>query len=305
MSLFTLHYDRFATVWIAAPLRRMVGFRQTDGISVLMYHSVAPETSESRVPYYETVTDPESFARQIEFLYTNNYAVLDLESAAERLENGEGIPEKAAVITFDDGYEDFLAYAWPVLKRFNYTATVFLPTAYISNAERKSFNHRPCLTWSEVSMLSDAGIKFGGHTVSHRGLSALSDTELDAEIAGSRKDLEGNLNCEIRTFASPYAFPQADASFVRRYRNSLQKAGYKVAVTTCIGRAQPGDDLLTIKRLPMNRFDDSALLEAKLSGAYDWLAVVQRSVQTWKTRKNRRRLGVQCPAQSAATTSHQ
>src|SRR5688572_22873000 len=158
--MLSLHYDRFATVWIAAPIRRMVGSQQRGPISVLMYHSVSPGTSESRVPYYETVTDPDAFARQIEFLHTNNYSVLDLESAAKRLENGEGIPEKAVVITFDDGYEDFLAYAWPVLKRYNYPATVFLPTAYISKTERKSFNNRPCLTWSEVSRLSGWGIKF-------------------------------------------------------------------------------------------------------------------------------------------------
>jgi len=258
-----------------------------------MYHSVSPDASEFRIPYYETVTDPDSFERQMSFLHRNNYAVLDLETAAEKLSSGESIPQKAVVITFDDGYEDFLIHAWPVLKRYDFTATVFLPTGYIADDSRKTFNNRPCLTWSEVRMLAAAGIKFGGHTVSHRKLAPLPDAELDEELAGCRRDVEANLGGSIRAFASPYAFPQADGSFVKRYRASLRKAGYTIGVTTCIGRAQRNDDLLTIKRLPMNRFDDLALLEAKLNGAYDWLSIVQRSLQTWKTRRSRNRSSTQ------------
>jgi peptidoglycan/xylan/chitin deacetylase (PgdA/CDA1 family) len=247
-----------------------------------MYHSVSPDASEFRVPYYETVTDPDSFERQMNYLHRNNYSVLDLETASARLSGDDKLPEKAVVITFDDGYEDFLVHAWPVLRRYDFTATVFLPTAYISDEPRKSFNNRLCLTWPEVRMLAAAGIRFGGHTVTHRKLALLPEAELDEELAGCRRDLEVNLGGDFRTFASPYAFPQADASFVKRYRASLQKAGYTTAVTTCIGRARLGDDPLTIKRLPMNRFDDVKLLEAKLKGSYDWLSVVQGSIQAWK-----------------------
>src|SRR5687768_4101108 len=129
--MLAFHYDRMATVWVAAPLLRLFGARHRFAIHVLMYHSVSSDASELRFPYYESVTDPDSFERQMKHLHRNNYSVLDLESAADKLSSGQALPEKSVVITFDDGYEDFLFHAWPVLQRYDFTATVFLPTAFI------------------------------------------------------------------------------------------------------------------------------------------------------------------------------
>jgi peptidoglycan/xylan/chitin deacetylase (PgdA/CDA1 family) len=278
-----LHLDRWATLWLAAPLKRAIPDR-LPRISVLMYHSVSPAASTSRVPYYDTVTDPETFRAQMRFLRNNGYEVTDLEAAGERLCSGKLTGNKTVVITFDDGFRDFYQYAYPALAENGFTATMFLPTGFIGETRRR-FKNTECMIWSEVTEMASHGISFGGHSVTHRKLAALPQQELQQELRDCKVQIEQRLQKTVSTFACPFAFPQANTEFKRRYRDILNEVNYKVAVTTCIGRGTVGDDLLTLKRLPINRFDDSKLLEAKLSGSYDWLARVQALIQSVKTTK--------------------
>ena len=81
----------------------------------------------------------------------------------------QAFPPRLAVITFDDGFRDFLTAAWPSLSEFGFTATVFLPTGSIAG-QRATFQDRECLTWDEVRTLRREGITFGSHTVSHPSL---------------------------------------------------------------------------------------------------------------------------------------
>jgi peptidoglycan/xylan/chitin deacetylase (PgdA/CDA1 family) len=226
----------------------------------------------------------------MEYLQQNGYQACNLTEAAALLKSDTASAVKYVVITFDDGYRDFHQNAFPVLNRLGLTANVFLPTAYIGDTTLK-FKGRDCLTWTEVRELQEFQITFGAHTETHPQLRNLSRHSIDAEIVNSKKTIEEKTGHGVDSFAYPYAFPQNDAEFKKTLQESLRSAGYNNGVCTIVGRAGSSSEPFFMERLPVNSLDDQALFQAKLAGAYDWMATLQSGVKTtkdWTARFRRR-----------------
>jgi peptidoglycan/xylan/chitin deacetylase (PgdA/CDA1 family) len=288
----SFRFDRLATLYLVNPLRSSLSNR-TPSIPILMYHSVSDGTvgnggedkrEAAAHPYYRTSTSPQRFAEQIHYLHGNGYCTVSLAEAVSGLGGqspaadaqvaGKQGADKQVVITFDDGYQDFYRHAFPVLSQCGFSATVFLPTAYIGESPI-SFKGRDCLTWTEVRELNQHGIRFGSHTVTHPQLRELSCAAVKDEISGSKKTIEEKLGGEVDSFAYPYAFPQTDTDFRNMLRDLLLQAGYRNGVCTIVGSARSRSDPFFMERLPVNSCDDGALFQAKLAGAYDWIAKFQ------------------------------
>jgi peptidoglycan/xylan/chitin deacetylase (PgdA/CDA1 family) len=283
-----MRLDRFITLQLVRPVQRTwwslkgrpAATNSCGAIPILMYHSITDSPEAGTSPYYQVNTSPGVFREHLRFLGENGYKTVSLSALVDRL-SPEGAPQTSnldshlAVITFDDGFRNFATHAFPALQEHGFTATMFLPTAFIHD-QRKSFKGTECLTWNEVRELRRAGIEFGSHTANHPLLVNLSADELRRELQESKEVIEQEISAAAPTFCYPYAFPQANVGFVRGFREALSNAGYSCCATTRIGRVRRGDDPFTLKRLPANANDDSSLLRAKLCGAYDWVAFPQR-----------------------------
>jgi peptidoglycan/xylan/chitin deacetylase (PgdA/CDA1 family) len=261
--------DRIATLYFFHPMRQLVR-SEASGLPILMYHRVPKEDNCATHPYYCTSTAVEVFEQQVSFLHQNGYRAVSVTEALQSAQGGE----KLVAITFDDGYQDFYTNAFPILNRYRYTATVFLPTAFIGNAARQ-FKGAECLTWGQVRELRSAGVEFGSHTVTHPQLSGVRPKQLREEITASKAQIEAKLGEPVKAFSYPYAFPETDSEFVGRLQGVLQEAGYEGGVSTIIGRSGKSDNRLFMKRLPVNSHDDRRFFQAKLEGAYDWLHALQ------------------------------
>ncbi len=264
--------DKYLTTTIFAPLaRRRSGQAGGSAIPILMYHSVSNAPEAGQHPYFWLNTTPERFEAHIKFLKENGYDVISLARAIELLQGaGSNTGRRSVVITFDDGFRDFYLNAFPMLQRHGFTATVFLPTDYITDHTRK-MDGKAHLSWDEVSKLHKQGISFGSHTASHLQLKSANRDDLHFEIKHSKQAIESKIGAPIDSFSYPFAFPEEDLGLTQYLTDTLTACGYKYGVSTRIGRASVKDPIFFLKRLPVNSRDDLAFFKAKLEGGYDWL----------------------------------
>jgi peptidoglycan/xylan/chitin deacetylase (PgdA/CDA1 family) len=271
---FTLpRLDRLATLYCSFPLKRLFRWRDSGRIPILMYHSVSDNLFGKSHAYYQINTSPHIFAQQMKWLHNDGYQTLTLGQLRLALE-GRVIPPKTVVITFDDGYRDFYIDAFPSLRRYGFTASVFLATGRIQDTPAR-IEGVDYMTWREVCELHAAGIEFGSHTVSHPDLRSLGPEEIDYEVCFSKDTIEDHLGAAVRSFAYPFAFPEEDHSFLRFLEDLLKNHGFDSGVSTVLGRADSNDSRFFLPRLPVNSWDDYLLFRAKLEGGYDWLHWLQ------------------------------
>jgi peptidoglycan/xylan/chitin deacetylase (PgdA/CDA1 family) len=291
--------DRFLTLYLLGPLTKRLKSRGNFHIPILMYHSISDDPEDGIQSYYKINTSPKRFTDHMKYLYDNNYKVIDLPQAVRLIESpssdngirderGQAVVEslhptpptlnanKYVVLTFDDGYRDFYTRAFRLLKKYDFSATVFLPTSFIDSGRKPGLKEKEHLSWEEVGELQKEGIIFGSHTVTHPQLRLLAKNEIEYEVKKSKEVIEDRITQPVDSFSYPYAFPQEDGGFKKNMRNLLERCGYKQGVTTIIGRSRKGDNCFLLKRLPLSSDDDLRLFKAKLEGGYDWLINPQR-----------------------------
>jgi peptidoglycan/xylan/chitin deacetylase (PgdA/CDA1 family) len=273
--------DKALSLIFFAPIARGIqSYHSVSIIPILMYHHIDEYKESVGHPYFWINTHPQIFKLQMAFLKEKGYRVIPLSQAVEWLRVGPSVRDrrespKYVAITFDDGYRDFLIYAFPILKHFGFTASVFISTAYIAD---RSLNATPrnYLSWDEVKMLSRHGISFGSHTVDHIQLKGLSRKKILYQIQRSKEAMEEKMNQPVDSFSYPYAFPEEDTEFTEFLSHSLHACGYRYGVSTRIGRASPNDPIFFLRRLPINSRDNISFFKAKLDGGYDWMHPVQK-----------------------------
>lgn len=94
---------------------------------VVQYHSLTKPDNPSPLV---TRLDEKTFRKQIEFL-NKHYNILSMEQFVYIIDNEKKLPERSALITFDDGYRSNYKIAYPILKEQNTHATIFITVGYI------------------------------------------------------------------------------------------------------------------------------------------------------------------------------
>lgn len=104
-------------------------------LRILAYHRVAEVRDTPALDSRSVSATPEGFAQQMEHL-ARSYRVVSMPDVLQAIEKGRPLPKRAVLITFDDAYRDFAEIAWPIVKKFYLSATMFVPTAFPGHAER-------------------------------------------------------------------------------------------------------------------------------------------------------------------------
>jgi len=210
------------------------------GVPILMYHHIGYnyDPYETLLPIIKpdnlVVTDA-NFLIQMTYLYQNNYNTTDVYAVEQMAINKQKIPAKTVVLTFDDSYRDFYYDAFPVLKKYNLHAEVYIITG---NIEKPDY-----LTIDMLKELRDSGlITISSHTVHHISLASAFPDQVKLEIIESKRFIEDNLNIKVNDFCYPSG---ATSDIAVR---TLQASGYTTATTTKGGFWTPGASQYLIPR---------------------------------------------------------
>jgi peptidoglycan/xylan/chitin deacetylase (PgdA/CDA1 family) len=261
--------DRLASLYVGSPLVRLMGPRSGTRVPILMYHSVSNNLFGMSHPYYHIHTTPAVFSEQMRWLRNAGYRTVGLAEAWTGLASGTDLSKKV-VLTFGDGYRDFYTEAMNVLTQCGFSATLFLATDRIRRHAVR-IEGADYLTWKEVRILEQAGIRIGSHSVTNSDLRSSYPDQFEYELGHSKEVIEQNLGVAVDAFCYPFAFPEEDKSFTRFLEDEMQNIGFEYGVSTILGRAGRHSNRLFLPRLPVNTWDDEPLLKAKLDGGYDWL----------------------------------
>lgn len=208
---------------IPVPLPDPKVYGPCKSVPVLLYHHVQPIKEILEKKLQNISVDSEVFDKQMEYLVSRGYHTLTLQEFFLGL--SETLLSKPVVLTFDDGYEDFYTYAYPVLKKYNLKATMFLSTGLLDNPGY--------LNWSQVGEMKGSGlVTFANHTWSHKSLLGISEEAVRSEIATAKVQLEEHGLGPVEFFAYPYGSENQTAEKV------LKELGIKGAFTTLPGWQQ-------------------------------------------------------------------
>lgn len=221
-----------------------------EAVSILMYHSIAEGPGPTRLP-------PAVFRDQLTALADAGSAVLPLADVAAWLGGTLAMPARAVVLTFDDGYRDFLDVAVPAMAARGWPSTVFLPAGRIGGRSDwpgiAPGDSQRLLDWSAAIDLHRAGVEIGSHAITHRDLTRLSSADAVAEIVDSRRMLEDGLGRPVATFAFPFG---------RRtpaLRDAVART-YALAAGTDMRRTARDSDLHDLPRIDVTYFRNASRL---------------------------------------------
>ncbi|MCK9483213.1 MAG: polysaccharide deacetylase family protein [Candidatus Marinimicrobia bacterium] len=245
---------------------------------ILAYHRVLPDDmARLRRPL---AISTEQFEKQIQCLVNQGWRSLTLSEYSDFYISKKRKPDKIFVITFDDGYRDNYYYAFPVLKKYNMKATVFLVAGSLFNPNALRFEYTPdihnvtdmdyFITLEQLKEMADYGIEFGSHTITHPRLDTIGLDEAGREIHKSKEILEHHLNRQVKAFCYPYgAFNDSVIALV-------SKCGYQCAVVT---PNRPGikDNQYTLNRIGV--YNSNSLLKFKLKCSHIFIYI--RKAELW------------------------
>jgi peptidoglycan/xylan/chitin deacetylase (PgdA/CDA1 family) len=253
----------------ATALRTVNGDGRT--LRVLMYHKV------NDVPTNRMSMPVGLFAEQMDQLRELGYHVVDLDAVIAHYTERRPLPERAVLITFDDGYRDNLENAAPILHERGYPAVQFVPLGYVGDplplpheeplAARGVLNRT--VDWGELGELESAGVRIESHGISHRPLADLEVDEATREIVISKLRLEERLGRPVRAFSYVKG---SEAHYKPVHLSLVRQAGYDVAFTSISGANGPATDPLQLHRYNVEPYSPRTF-ELVLSGACDLIAV--------------------------------
>lgn len=230
--------------------RAEAGSEIARGIPILMYHSIADDGPPELSPYRVA---PAEFREQLRLLRRHGFHSITLDEWARCIAEGRPARGRPVILTFDDGYKDFITVAAPLLEAADFGATVFVVAEKVGGvADWDTVSRSPValMSWDDLRAIEARGFRIGSHTARHAYLPSCSDPDILADSRAARASLHRELGHEIDLIAFPWGGHDA------RVRASLARGGYRVGLEVGQRRSALSDDIACLPRIEILGDDD-------------------------------------------------
>ena len=246
-------------------ITRLAAWWNRQRVVILCYHGVTERSKRHPNDPSGLHIRADRFEAQLNYLQ-RHYHVISLAELLEARKNNVPLPDYSVVLTFDDGYRNFLTGALPRLAARNMSVSIFLITDRIQPENRshveewRESDDERYLSWEEIKTLQQQGVEIGSHTCSHRKLSEIVTVEAERELSVSHQTIAAHLSQATMPLAFPYG------SYSEAVIEITRKLPYTCALTTDAGTNGDATDLFLLRRNLIGADDDEALFAARVSG---------------------------------------
>lgn len=224
MKIIAQTFLAFVLLFLVITFQIKQAFATSKNVPILMYHYIRDCNCPKDKSGMILSVSPATFDEQMGYLSSHGYTPITLDTLAAIYSNQAQAPAKPVVITFDDGYIDFYANAYPTLKKYAFHAVSFIPTGLIGSGGYMS--------WDNIRELQKSGlVSFEGHTISHAYLPKLSTQQLTKELRDSKNTLQSQTGTVVNFIAYPFGASNSTVTKV------AQSVGYIGGIGTWFGKA--------------------------------------------------------------------
>ncbi len=231
------------------------------GLSILMYHKVSEDKADG-------LTIPVGkLDQQLFFIREKGYTIITFEELYNTISAGTALPKKPLILTFDDAYENFNTHALPLLKKYHFKATVFIPVGYMGKTNIWDRGEEPILRPEITKGLTKTDlVEIGLHSFLHRNYADFSIEEIKEDLANCINTLDFYKIPFVPVLAYPFGgFPKKDRALLMQMKELFRD--YKLIFAVRIGNrinSLPIRDPYELKRIDIKGTDSLFTFKIKL-----------------------------------------
>jgi peptidoglycan/xylan/chitin deacetylase (PgdA/CDA1 family) len=233
-------------------------------IPILVYHQIAEAPAKGSA-FRSLYVAPGAFARQMAWLKRLGYTGLSMSGLQPYL-SGERIG-KVVGITFDDGYQNNLVHALPVLIKQGFSSTCYAVSGLLGQInvwdQGMGISQVPLMDEAEVRQWVSAGQEIGSHTRRHVDLMSADEAGCRVEMAQGKTELESVLGQPVHHFCYPYGHYES------KHVAMADELGFVTATTTQRSRCHAQTDMLQLPRVPVLRSTTLPVFWLKIATRYE------------------------------------
>jgi len=232
------------------------------GLPVLMYHKILQAHPDGL-----TVT-ADQFDHQLMYLKEKGYQTIHFKALKNLIRDGAPLPKKTIILTFDDAYLNFFEQALPLLNKYNFTATVFVPVAFMGKTNIWDQGSDLLMTADKLKQLAmQHGIEIALHSFLHKNYGDLAISDMEEDLNNCRQTLEFYGVPYSKVLAYPYGgYPKRDPELKGQMISLFKQFGLDFALR--IGNQinpWPIYQPFEIKRIDIKGTDSFFIFRTKLT----------------------------------------